>query len=62
MQAAVYLNAKGSTIAEYLKIYKESSSNVIKLLSKDFKDVRRYPGIKNLVATTWLISFEQIQV
>jgi hypothetical protein len=62
MQAAAYLNAKGSTIAEYLKIYEESSDNVIKLLSKDFEDVRRYPGIKNLVATTWLISFEQIQV
>jgi tetratricopeptide (TPR) repeat protein len=62
MQAAAYLNAKGSTIAEYLGIYKESSDNVIKLLSKDFEDIRRYPGIKNPVATTWLISFEQIQV
>ena len=62
MQAAVYLNAKDSTIAEYLRIYKESSDNVIKLLSKDFEDIRRYPGIMNLVATTWLISFEQIQV
>jgi tetratricopeptide (TPR) repeat protein len=61
VQAAAYLNAKGSTIAEYLRIYEESSDNVIKLLSKDFEDVRRYPGIKNPVAATWLISFEQIQ-
>ncbi|KAH8588542.1 hypothetical protein B0O99DRAFT_746711 [Bisporella sp. PMI_857] len=61
MQAAAYLNAKVSTIAEYLKIYNESSSNVIKLLSKDFEDIRRYPGMKNPVATTWLISFQQIQ-
>ncbi|KAH6699042.1 hypothetical protein BKA61DRAFT_583080 [Leptodontidium sp. MPI-SDFR-AT-0119] len=61
MQAAAYLNTKVSTINEYLRIYEESSENVIKLLSKDFGDVRRYPGIKNLVATTWLISFEQIQ-
>ncbi len=62
MQAAAFLNAKGSTIAEYLKIYEESSGNVIRLLSKDFEDVRRYPGMKNPVATTWLISFEQIRV
>jgi tetratricopeptide (TPR) repeat protein len=62
MQVATYLNANGSTIAEYLRIYEESSDNVIKLLSKDFKDVRRYSGINNPVATTWLISFEQVQV
>jgi tetratricopeptide (TPR) repeat protein len=62
MQAAAYLNAKGCTIAEYLRIYEESSDNVIKLLSKDFEDIRRYPDMKNPVATTWLISFKQIQV
>jgi tetratricopeptide (TPR) repeat protein len=62
MQAAAYLNAKGATIAEYLRIYEESSDSVIKLLSKDFEDRRRYPGLKNPVATTWLISFEQIRL
>jgi tetratricopeptide (TPR) repeat protein len=62
MQAVAYLNAKGATIAEYLKLYEESSENIIKLLSKDFEDRRRYPGMKNPVATTWLISFEQIQL
>jgi tetratricopeptide (TPR) repeat protein len=62
MQAAAYLNAKSITIAEYLRIYEESSDNVIKLLSKDFEDIRRYPDMKNPVATTWLISFKQIQV
>jgi len=62
MQAVAYLNAKGTTIAEYLRIYEESSGSVIKLLSKDFEDRRRYPGMKNPVATTWLISFEQIRL
>jgi tetratricopeptide (TPR) repeat protein len=47
MQAAAYLNAKGSTISEYLSIYEESSDNTIKLLSKDFEDIMRYPDIKN---------------
>ena len=35
---------------------------MVKLLSKDFEDTRRYPGIKNPVAITWLILFEQIRV
>ncbi|KAH6679336.1 putative kinesin light chain [Halenospora varia] len=61
MQAAAYMNAKSSSIAEYLRIYQGSNDNIIELLSKDFKDTRRYPGMKNPVATTWLISFEQIQ-
>jgi len=31
------------------------------LLSKEFEDNARYNNIKNLVSTTWLISFEQIR-
>ncbi|KIN05367.1 hypothetical protein OIDMADRAFT_177562 [Oidiodendron maius Zn] len=62
MQAAAYLNANVSTIAEYLRIYEESSENVIRLLSENFEDIRRYPGMKNPVATTWLVSFEQIKI
>jgi hypothetical protein len=46
MQAAAYLNAKGSTISEYLRIYEESSDSTMKLLSKDFQDIMRYPDIK----------------
>ncbi|KAH8684468.1 putative kinesin [Tricladium varicosporioides] len=61
IQAAAYINAKDSSIAEYLRIYQESNENTIALLSKDFKGARRYPDVKNPVATTWLISFEQIQ-
>jgi hypothetical protein len=34
---------------------------VIDLLSEEFEDDRRYDSIKNPVAMTWLISFEQIR-
>jgi tetratricopeptide (TPR) repeat protein len=61
MQAGAYLNANGCTISEYIRIYEESDDNIIKLLSKDFEDSRRYTGT-NPVATTWLISFKQIQL
>jgi Tfp pilus assembly protein PilF len=61
MQAAAFLNAQDATIAEYLRIYVKSSDDVINLLSEDFEDRRRYSDVKNPVATTWLISFEQIR-
>jgi len=34
---------------------------VIDLLSEHFEDDGRYHNVKNPVATTWLISFEQIR-
>jgi ABC-type siderophore export system fused ATPase/permease subunit len=49
IQAAAYLNTKTSTITQYLKIYKKSNNNIIKLLNKDFEDIRRYSDIKNPV-------------
>jgi hypothetical protein len=61
MQAAAFLNANSCTISEYIRIYNESSNNIIELLSEDFEDNRRYPGT-NPVVTTWLISFKQIQL
>jgi tetratricopeptide (TPR) repeat protein len=60
-QAATYLNENNSSIIEYIKVYKESNDSVIKLISKEFEDLRRYPDTKNPIATTWLISFEQIR-
>jgi hypothetical protein len=35
---------------------------VIDLLSEHFKDDSRYRKVRNPVATTWLISFEQIRI
>jgi Tetratricopeptide repeat len=60
VQAAAYINENGITITEYLFLLKEQEE-VIDLLSEDFEDDGRYRDIKNPVATTWLISFEQIR-
>lgn len=38
-----------------------SDSDVIDLLSQDFEDEGRYPDVENPVATTWVISFEQVR-
>jgi tetratricopeptide (TPR) repeat protein len=61
VQAAAYINKNGITLADYLLLLGDQEEDVIDLLSEDFEDDRRYPNVNNLVATTWLISFEQVQ-
>ncbi|KAI6439877.1 hypothetical protein MCOR15_011898 [Pyricularia oryzae] len=55
MQLNVYM-----TIAKYLEICKASNQNMIAMLSRDFGEQDRYEKTANAIATTWLISFEQI--
>ncbi|KAK2606208.1 hypothetical protein QQS21_003379 [Conoideocrella luteorostrata] len=60
VQAAVYVNANGISLGDYLLLLEEQEEDVIDLLSEDFEDEGRYRDGKNPVATTWLVSFEQI--
>jgi tetratricopeptide (TPR) repeat protein len=60
-QAAAFINENGITLGCYLSLLAEQEEEVIALLSEEFEDDGRYRNIKNPVATTWLISFEQIQ-
>jgi hypothetical protein len=60
-QAAVFINQKQMSIPDYLKIYESDDQELIELLSSDFEDQGRYRNIKNPIASTWLISFRQIQ-
>ncbi|KAF2726496.1 hypothetical protein EJ04DRAFT_453249, partial [Polyplosphaeria fusca] len=61
VQAVAFINKNNSTLKEYLSIYKDSEEDAIELLSKDFEDQGRYRDTKNPVATTWYISFKQMQ-
>ena len=56
-QAAAYINIKKVPIAEYLELLHGTEQDVIGLISKEFPDNTRYPGLKNAVVTTWLVSF-----
>ena len=60
VQASAYINENGIPIADYISLLAEKDKSIIELLSEDFEDEGRYHNIKNPVATTWLISFEQI--
>jgi tetratricopeptide (TPR) repeat protein len=60
-QAAAYINANCIDLATYVSLLEDQEDVVIDLLSEDFEDEGRYRDLKNPVATTWLISFEQIR-
>jgi hypothetical protein len=61
VQAAAYMNENSIAPADYLSLFNEQEEDVIELLSEEFEDDWRYKSVKNPVATTWLISFEQIR-
>ena len=59
-QASAYMAKTGMSASKYLDYCQSSDRTLIKLLSKDFEDRGRYKTIRNPIATTWLISFEQV--
>jgi len=63
IQAAAYINENDISLQDYLSLWDDTEENIIEVLSKDFEDEGRYrsQNQKNPVATTWLISFEQIR-
>jgi tetratricopeptide (TPR) repeat protein len=61
VQAAAYINENGIAFVDYLSLLADQEEAAIDLLSEEFQDDWRYHNIKNPVATTWLISFEQIR-
>ncbi|EEA27372.1 kinesin light chain, putative [Talaromyces marneffei ATCC 18224] len=60
-QAAAYINENEIGLSTYVALLEEQESHVIELLSEDFEDDGRYEAIHNPIATTWWISFQQIQ-
>ncbi|KAK4249589.1 putative kinesin light chain [Corynascus novoguineensis] len=59
-QAAAYINIKQVPFAEYLELLHGTQQDIVSLMSEEFRDNTRYPGSQNAVATTWLVSFDQI--
>jgi len=60
-QATAYLNINQVSIAEYLRLLRGTEQDMIHLMSRQFRDNTRYKDSQNAVATTWLVSFEQIR-
>ncbi|KAL2864142.1 uncharacterized protein BJX67DRAFT_225831 [Aspergillus lucknowensis] len=60
-QAAAYISSNDIELGDYTTLLQEQELDVIEVLSEDFEGEGRYKEIINPVATTWLISFQQIQ-
>jgi len=60
VQAVVYINRNQITLSQYVALLDDTEQNIINVLSKEFEDKGRYENVKNPIATTWFISFEQI--
>ncbi|KAK9414196.1 putative Heterokaryon incompatibility domain-containing protein [Seiridium unicorne] len=60
-QAAAYLNRNRLSVKRYLELLRSTGKEMVSLMSTEFRDITRYRGSKNAVATTWLVSFDQIR-
>jgi tetratricopeptide (TPR) repeat protein len=60
-QAAAYMNRNQVPIRKYLKLLRGAEQDMIRLMTKEFQDSTRYNGSQNTIASTWIISFEQIK-
>jgi tetratricopeptide (TPR) repeat protein len=60
-QAVAYLNQNQIPVRTYLALLRGTEQSKVSLLSREFHDRTRYEGLQNAVATTWLVSFAQIQ-
>ncbi|KAK2024403.1 phosphorylase superfamily protein [Colletotrichum zoysiae] len=61
-QASAYLNRnRHVSVARYLELLHGTEQTRMSTLSREFDDRTRYPKSRNAIATTWLVSFDQIQ-
>lgn len=61
VQAAAFINQNDISISKYMSLL-QNKDEAIELLSENFEDHRRYQETKNPIATTWIISFDQIRM
>ncbi|EXJ92891.1 hypothetical protein A1O3_01445 [Capronia epimyces CBS 606.96] len=60
-QAAAYMNRNQVSIARYLELLHGTEQDLVGLMSREFRDPTRDQQSRHAVATTWLVSFNQIQ-
>ncbi|KAH8730737.1 TPR repeat protein, partial [Phaeosphaeriaceae sp. PMI808] len=60
-QAAAYLNINRMPIAKYLRMLQSTEKDIVNLMSREFRDNTRYKESASAVATTWIVSFNQLR-
>jgi tetratricopeptide (TPR) repeat protein len=61
IQAVAFINTNDISLADYITLYRHGERDAMDLLNEEFEDQTRYQEASNSVATTWSVSFEQIQ-
>ncbi|KLO78888.1 Uncharacterized protein LW93_4210 [Fusarium fujikuroi] len=59
-QASAYMKVNEISVKEYLYLFQRSNRGMVELLSCGFRDSTHYDASQGAVATTWIISFQQI--
>ncbi|KAI1870393.1 uncharacterized protein JN550_005321 [Neoarthrinium moseri] len=60
-QAVAYLNQTRTPVRTYLGMLRGAEKDAARVLGREFRDNTRYRGSRNAIATTWIVSFDQIQ-
>ena len=60
-QAAAYINIERVDLSDYVEIFNNTSQDAIELLSNKIRNSTLYHSSQGAAATTWIISFKQIQ-
>jgi len=60
-QAGAFIRCSASTIEKYIKSYQESEESAVKVLNREFQSDGRHLDAPNAVATSWMLSFDQIR-
>ncbi|KAF5704087.1 kinesin light chain [Fusarium globosum] len=61
-QAAAYMNVYEVSVAEYIRVFNDADArNIIDLLEEGYDDEIHYDRSQGAVATTWIVSFDQLR-
>ncbi|CAH0024287.1 unnamed protein product [Clonostachys rhizophaga] len=60
-QASAYMNQKKVSIKDYIRLFQNTDQDMIELLRCGFRDGSHYQRDQGAVATTWIVSFNQIR-
>ncbi|RKL32598.1 hypothetical protein BFJ72_g10541 [Fusarium proliferatum] len=60
-QASAYMKVNEISVKEYLHLLQSTNQDMVELLSCGFRDSTHYDASQGAVATTWIVSFQQIR-
>ncbi|KAM5521380.1 phosphorylase superfamily protein [Fusarium oxysporum f. sp. phaseoli] len=60
-QASAYMKVNDISVKKYLSLLQKTDKDMVELLSSGFRDSTHYDASQGAIATTWIVSFNQIR-